>query len=81
MKKSIEVELFANRRLQTSSTDVELKSETVSLTKKDTTSVFEKNTKRNYSFVVNTDKLTKESELLSGSAKYIAGQEKGIASS
>lgn len=78
--KAIEVELFANRRMQTSSTDVELKSENISLVKNDTTSFFEKNTKRNYSFAINTNKLSKESELLKGAAKYAAGQEKGTAS-
>ena len=79
--KAIGVELFANRRLQPASIDVELKSETISLAKKDTTSVFEKNLKRNYSFGVKTNTLVKESELLVGSAKFISAQEKGTATS
>ena len=79
--KAIGVELFANRRLQPASIDVELKSETISLAKKDTTSVFEKNAKRNYSFGVKTNTLVKESELLVGSAKFISAQEKGTATS
>ena len=79
--RAIEVELFANRRLENSSTDVELKSENISLSKKDTTSVFDRNTKRNYLFTINTSKLTNESELLNGSAKYVNGQESGVATS
>lgn len=77
--KAIEVELFANRKLETSSTEVELKSGNISLAKKDTASIFEKNTKRNYLFTFTTNKLVHESEVLNGSAKYVTGQEKGLA--
>lgn len=79
--KQIEVELYANRKMQTSSTDVELKSENLSLVKKDTSSVFEKGSKRNYSFLVNPNRLAKEIELLKGSASYLEGRERGVATS
>jgi LmbE family N-acetylglucosaminyl deacetylase len=77
--RNIEVELFANRKLETSSIDVALHSENIHLIKKDTAAGFEKNTKRNYTFGISTDKLVKESELLKGSADYTSAKEKGTA--
>jgi LmbE family N-acetylglucosaminyl deacetylase len=81
MSKAISVELFANKKLNSFSSEVELKSDHVALSKKDSVALFEKNSKKSFLFTVGSNQLINEEELVKGSARYVSGKEKGIATS
>jgi LmbE family N-acetylglucosaminyl deacetylase len=79
--KAVRVDLVANKKLESLSEEVELKSEHISLSKKDPLSSLDKGYEKTYTFPIDNSKLTNESELVNASVKYTNAGERLTATS